>query len=190
MFFLDTSVFIESKKHFYAPDICLAFWQWLSEEGTANPHIRSISNVLDELKVGTDDLPKWAQEKLPEDFFIATNKEEEIVEKRRWMQDVLEKDKKWDGARFRNFVVKADLWLIATAKVKGGCIVTNEYVNPGQSRIKIQLVAEQFGVNCCTIYDVMRELGVRFPSYDKAGEGKKIVFENGRVVRNALPSFF
>ena len=188
IFLLDTNVFIESKKHFCAPDICPAFWQWLSDEGSRNPNVRSIWKVLDELNAGTDDLPKWAQEKLPSDFFMPVD--EEIVEERRIMHDALDGNKQWEGGRLRSFLASADLWLIATAKVKGGCVVTNEFVNPGQARIKIPAVAEKFGVNCCTIYDAMRELGVRFPSYDKSGEGKKIVFENGRVVRREAPSFF
>ena len=187
-FFLDTNIFVESKKHFYAPDICPAFWRWLCEDGAKNQSIRSVSNVLKELEAGSDDLPKWAQKMLPRDFFIQTDKDIEIIEERRKMQDALVSSGQWDGSRLRKFISQADLWLIATAKVKGGCVVTNENVNPVQKRIKIPTVAEKFGVLCCTIYDVMRTMGVRFPTYDSGVEKRNLAFNSGRFAVTIRPS--
>lgn len=190
IFFLDTSIFIESKKNYYAPDICSAFWQWLSEEGSTNSNIRSIQAVLEELKSGNDDLPKWVQEKLPGDFFIPTSKDVDIVNERRKMQDALVNRMDFDNAKVRNFLAKADLWLIAAAKVKDGCVVTNERANLGQKRIKIPIVAKEFGVNCCTIFEVMRTLGVRLCSYDKLGDKPDLIFKDGHVITAKLPSLF
>ncbi len=190
IFFLDTSVFIESKKNYYAPDICSAFWQWLSEEGSTNSNVRSIQDVLDELKCGNDDLPKWVQEKLPRDFFIPTSKDGEIVNERRKMQDALVGCMDLDNTKVRSFLAKADLWLIAAAKVKNGCVVTDERANLGQKRIKIPMVAKKFGVNCCTIFEVMRTLGVRLCAYDKLGDKPDLIFNEGRVVTSTYPSLF
>lgn len=189
MFLLDTNIFIESKKHFYAPDICPAFWQWLSDEGATGQSIKSISNVLDEMKAGNDDLPKWAQKMLPKDFFINTTNDDEIIEERRKMQDKLVDCGKFDGVKLRRFLDKADLWLIATAKVKGGCVVTYEQAHSGQNRIKIPLVAEMFDVKCCTIYDVMRTLGMRLPVYDCNGEKRDLESSGVRLVVPDRPSF-
>ena len=189
MFFLDTNIFVESKKHFYAPDICPAFWQWLCEDGAEGKIIRSISNVLKELEAGSDDLPRWAKKMLPKDFFIKTDKDIEIIEERRKMQDALVSSGRWEGSRLRNFLSQADLWLIATAKVKGGCVVTNEHVNPVQKRIKIPLAAEELGVPCCTIYDVMRTMGIRLPIYDRDGGKRKLSFSGGRFAVPTRPSF-
>ena len=81
-----------------------------------------------------------------------------------------------------------DDWVIAAGKLKGGCVVTNERANPEQESIKIPSVANQFGVNCCEIYDVMRTLGVRLNLYDRLSERPELVFEGGRVVKSKLPS--
>ena len=189
IFFLDTNIFVESKKHFYAPDICPAYWKWLRDEGVNGQKIRSISNVLKELETGSDDLLKWAQKMLPKDFFIKTDNDIEIIDERRKMQDALESSGRWEGSRLRNFISQADLWLIATAKVKGGCVVTNEYVNPVQKRIKIPLVAEEFGVLCCTIYDVMRTMGINFSTYDRDGKKRALGFSSGRFVAQPSLSF-
>ena len=190
IFFLDSSVFIESKKNYYAPDICSAFWCWLSKECLSNSNIRSIQDVLDELKAGNDDLPKWVQTKLPGDFFIPTSKDVDIVDERRRMQDALEHRTDLKSAKVRSFLAKADLWLIAAAKIKGGCVVTNERANPGQGSIKIPSVAEYFGVKSCTIFDVMRTCGVRLCNYDTEGEKQDIVFKDCRAVVTKIPSLF
>lgn len=189
MFLLDSNIFIESKKHFCALDICPAFWQWLSEESCSSNSIKSISNVLDELKAGNDDLPKWAQKMLPSDFFIETASDDRIIEERRKMQDELGTCGEFEDVQLRPFLAKADLWLIAVAKVYEGCVVTYEYVRSGQKRIKIPAVAAMFGVKCCTIYDVMRTLGVRFSSYDREGEKRELVFSEGRFTVPTRPSF-
>lgn len=188
IFFIDSNVFIESRKNFYAPDICSAFWLWFSEECSKNSNIRSITNVLEELDAGRDDLPEWVRQKLPRDFFMSVSNDADIIAERRRMQDVLEERNDYKSAKVRNFLAKADLWLIAAAKVKGGCVVTNERANPEQARIKIPSVANQFGVNCCEIYDVMRTLGVRLNLYDRLSERPELVFEGGRVVKSKLPS--
>lgn len=190
VFFLDSSVFIESKKNYYAPDICSAFWQWLSMECLSNSNIRSIQDVLDELKAGNDDLPRWVQARLPEDFFMPTAKDVDIFNEHRRMHDELVQRTDLNGAKIRNFLAKADLWLIAAAKTKGGCVVTNERANSGIRSIKIPAIAEYFGVKSCTIFDVMRALGVRFCVHDTDGEKTDLVFENCRVVRTKIPSLF
>ena len=190
IFFLDSSVFIEGRKNYYAPDICSAFWRWLSAECSSNPNMRSIQDVLDELKAGNDDLPMWVQTRLPRDFFMPTTKDVDIVNERRRMQDALECRTDLKRAKVRNFLAKADLWLIAAAKVKDGCVVTNERAKSGEGSIKIPSVAECFGVKSCTIFDVMRTLGVRLCAYDTEGVKPELVFKDCRVVRSKIPSLF
>lgn len=187
IFFLDSSVFIEGRKNYYAPDICSAFWRWLSAECSSNPNIRSIQDVLDELKAGNDDLPMWVQTRLPKDFFMPTTRDVDIVNERRRMQDALECRTDLKSAKLRNFLAKADLWLIAAAKIKDGCVVTNERAKPGQGSIKIPSVAEYFGVKSCTIFDVMRTFGVRLCDYDTEGEKPDLVFKDCRVVSPEIP---
>lgn len=189
IFLLDSNIFIESKKHFYAPDICPAFWQWLREESLNDSRIRSISNVLDELKAGNDDLPMWAQKMLPSNFFIETVRDSRIIDERRKMQDALETAGYFDSVKFRSFLAKADLWLIATAKVHDGCVVTYEHAKRDEMRPKIPLVSRILGVKCCTSYDMMRTLGVRFSSYDCNGEKRELVFSGDRFAVQDKPSF-
>lgn len=190
IFFLDSSVFIESRKNYYAPDICSAFWCWLCKECSANSNIRSIQDVLMELKAGNDEIPEWVQTKLPGDFFIPTHKDENIVNERRRMQDELERRTDLQSVKLRKFLAKADLWLIAAAKIKGGCVVTNERANSGQGSIKIPSIAEYFGVKSCTIFDVMRTFGVRLCVYDTKGEKQNLIFQDCRVVMTKKLSLF
>jgi len=54
----------------------------------------------------------------------------------------------------------ADPFVIAIAKVRGGCVVTEEAKKPGAARIPN--VCEHFGIACCNLEAFMEAKGWRF----------------------------
>lgn len=71
-YILDTSLFIQAKRSYYAFDIARSFWDYLVQ--LANQGIiTSIDKVYDEIERGKDDLYEWAQQKLPSQFFCDTD---------------------------------------------------------------------------------------------------------------------
>lgn len=54
----------------------------------------------------------------------------------------------------------ADPWLIARAKVLGGCVITEEKLKPNAA--KIPNVCQHFGVHCVNIEDLLAQKGWRY----------------------------
>ncbi|MDR1532175.1 MAG: DUF4411 family protein [Clostridiales bacterium] len=62
---------------------------------------------------------------------------------------------------------RADAWLVATAMAFGYKLVTFERPNNSlgttlSSHLKIPAVAGNFGVKCCSLYEMMRDLAFKF----------------------------
>ena len=76
-YLLDSNIFIESNRTFYALDIAPSFWNKLIELSNEN-RILSIDKVFDELKRGKDDLFDWVVENLPKTFFKSTLDSDEL----------------------------------------------------------------------------------------------------------------
>ncbi len=54
----------------------------------------------------------------------------------------------------------ADPWLIARAKARGGCVLTEEKHKPNAA--KIPNVCQHFGIDYCNIEDLLRRKGWRY----------------------------
>jgi hypothetical protein len=54
----------------------------------------------------------------------------------------------------------ADPWLIARAKVLGGCVVTEEKLKPQAA--KIPNVCQHFQIDCCNVEELLRRKGWRY----------------------------
>lgn len=70
-FLLDSNVFIEAAKRYYAFDIVPAFWEKLKNQAQAG-RIASIDRVRKELERGKDQLAQWATHDFHE-YFHSTN---------------------------------------------------------------------------------------------------------------------
>ena len=65
-YLLDTSVFIEAKKTYYAFDICPGFWNWIK----TSENLQSIVAVKQEIMNGNDLLKDWVSDNLSNAFFL------------------------------------------------------------------------------------------------------------------------
>jgi hypothetical protein len=58
-----------------------------------------------------------------------------------------------------NFMSKADLWIIAAARVRGSTVVTQEVAaGSGSRKVRIPDVCAHFGVRCINTFTFMAEL--------------------------------
>lgn len=157
---LDTNVFIEAHRRYYAFDLVPAFWDTLvrlAEEG----EIESIDRVKEELLKGNEDrLVVW----VTQDFthaFRTTDDEAvrvgygEIIA---WATNNVQ----FLPAAKDEFARLADGWLVAYAYQKGRRIVTHEVMKPEvRNRIPIPNVCHAFGVGFLDTFRMLRELGVK-----------------------------
>ena len=67
IYVLDTNVFIEAARRYYAFDIAPHFWQMLNDHAN-HGHILSIDRVKVELERGKDELAEWASGSFHEHF--------------------------------------------------------------------------------------------------------------------------
>ncbi len=74
---LDSNVFIEAARHYYAFDLVPAFWENLIRNA-ANGRIQSIDRVKKELDRGKDELAGWANERFSHAF--ASTDDEDAIE--------------------------------------------------------------------------------------------------------------
>lgn len=162
VFLLDTNVFIEAAKRYYAFDIVPGFWDMLIEKAK-DGHILSIDRVKEELLRGRDKLSKWANGQF-HSHFVST-KDQAVLDAYRkiiqwaYNQPQFKEGAKKDFARADN----ADAWLVAYAKAKSCVVVTEEKFNPDIKRkIPIPNVCEAFGVRYVDTFEMLRQVGVSF----------------------------
>jgi hypothetical protein len=173
VYLLDTNIFIEPYRTFYSFDYGMAFWDFL-EYQAKNGQIFSIDKVYTELSRIEDQLFDWVKRKLkPLEFFRSTkdiNVLKNYQEVIQWAEDkrgtfkdeAIEEFKEEDNA---------DPWLVAYAMhyrdMKGIfkkeiVIVTQEKLNRDvKNKIPLPNVCEEFSVECCDLYTMLRELGFK-----------------------------
>lgn len=157
-YLLDANVFIESKKSFYAFDICPGFWNWIK----TSKYLQSIVPVKQEIMRGNDDLKDWVSNNLPDAFFLP--RDQKIQAKCGEVGDYvmgLPDDYILQGKL--NFLGGADCWLVAAAAVLGYTIVTYERFNvQRRNKVFIPNVAQNFQVPCIDVYTALRDMNVQF----------------------------
>lgn len=157
-YWIDTNVFIQAKNGPYGFDIAPGFWSFL-DEMTVEGRVVSSSLVYDELQKVKDDLAEWARVRRSTRLFIQPDWSTQ-AEFRRVSAYVQER---YAQNQAREFLGKADPWLIAHAIASGGKVVTLEVKVPSDSkRVKIPNVCEFFGVEYLNTYQMLRELGASF----------------------------
>ena len=141
----------------YYPDQFPSFWERF-EQSIADGHILSCKEVLNELgRLGQNDwIRKWA-ESHKQLFEPPTADESDFVVEI------------FHVAHFQQLVGKqpllvghpvADPFIIASAKVRGGCVVTEEQLKPKAA--KIPNVCEHFEVNCTNVEGFLKQNGWKF----------------------------
>jgi predicted nucleic acid-binding protein len=162
---LDTSVYIQAYKTYYAFDIVPSFWTAL-EKLTNEGLICSPVAVYYEIAKIRDELSKWAKIQHSKLFVEPDDRVNEILHQIADYSDENYADAHW----IRDFLGGADPWVIAHAKAHKLIVVTMEGLKPVEEvdvgtkkmigRIKIPNMCEHFNVNCITTFDFMRKLKI------------------------------
>ena len=157
---LDTNVFIEAARRYYAFDIAPPFWESLVQNA-ANGRIYSIDRVKQELERGKDELTTWATSQFNDAF--ASTDEEDVIESYSEVISWVQAQEQFLDAAKADFAAVADGWLVAYAKAKGYIVVTHELpATDARSKVPIPNVCEALGVRYVDTFAMLRELGVRF----------------------------
>lgn len=158
---LDTNVFIEAHKRYYAFDICPGFWEWLSHHSARND-IVSIDRVKAEIVGYQDALSEWAKDPAREDLFADTTGQA-VSDAYGRVIDWVDRNSHFRTQAKSEFAAGADGWLVAYAIVYDAVLVTDEvYDEDAKKAVKIPNVCTEFGVCYMNTFKMLRELQVRF----------------------------
>ncbi|HQT90663.1 MAG TPA: DUF4411 family protein [Candidatus Kryptobacter bacterium] len=161
-YLLDSNVFIEANRRYYAFDLCPGFWESLSIY-----HSKDLICSIDRVKTiefakGHDELKEWADSKAPKEFFVASDGEDVQMSYAVAMQWVQNQARFYPFAK-TEYAGSVDGWLIAYAKAKGMILVTHEEPAPeSKKQVKIPDVCNAIGVQCINTFDMLRTLGTKF----------------------------
>jgi hypothetical protein len=159
-YLLDSNVFMEAHRRYYAFDLCPGFWDCLPQHHAAG-RILSIDKVRDEMRTG-DPLDQWVEQTAPPTLFATTQVPQVVTEftaMMRWVQG----NPQFKPEAIAEFADVADGWLAAYAKAHNYTVVTFEAHHPDQrSRVPLPNVCLQFGVPYTDTFTMLRTLGTRF----------------------------
>lgn len=159
LFVLDTNVFIEAHRRYYAQDLCPGFWECLTHY-CREKRVLSIDRVQDEIQP-PDALFEWIS-RAPNELFVSSAEppvRAAFTEMVNWVQG---------NGQFRTeakteFTGAADGWLAAYARVHNAVVVTQEVFDAdARKRVPLLNVCREFGVDYRDTFEMLRELEVRF----------------------------
>ncbi|HOL87121.1 MAG TPA: DUF4411 family protein [Defluviitoga tunisiensis] len=161
IFVLDSSIFIEAYKRYYAFDIAPSFWEKLIELGR-DGKICSIDRVRNELIRKDDELKQWIQSSFY-GYFHSTEDNKILIDYRELMEWSYSNQQFTEEAKHEFAKAEiADAWLIAYAKAYKGVVATEERLNlKKQSRIPIPNVCKEFDIECVDTFQMLRQLKVQ-----------------------------
>lgn len=161
MFVLDSSVFIEAHKRYYAFDIAPTFWKKLTEMAK-DGKLCSIDRVRNELTKKDDELKQWIKNSF--DSYFHSTEDDKILIAYRELMDWSSSNKQFNEEAKYEFAKAdiADAWLIAYAMVNKCVIVTEERLNINiQRRIPIPNVCKEFNIEYVNTFQMLRQLEIR-----------------------------
>lgn len=166
VFILDTNFFIQSHRITYPLDVATTFWQKVKNLCLENKII-SIDKVRDEIFKNDDELKKWIEHNIPDEFFKSTETQQVITQYQKVVQ--------WANSRSAHYIPNAineflkyenaDAWIVAYAiAINDNCqIVTQEKSEPNRkNKIKIPEVCDAFNIQYKNIIEMFRVLGETF----------------------------
>lgn len=164
VFVVDSNFFIEAHRAIYPLDVAIGFWLKVKELAHSGKII-SIDKVKDELYQNNDDLKKWCQNNLPEDFFKDTATV--LHQYARISVWVDSKRSHYLPNAINEFLAadEADAFLVAYGMddPEKRIIVTREVSDPkGKKRIKIPDCCMDMGVTFLNPIEMFRMLGETF----------------------------
>ncbi len=158
---LDTNVFIEAARRYYAFDLAPSFWEVLVREGESGV-VQSIDRVKAEIERGKDALEEWAKRDFHQ-WFASTDQADVIEAYGRTVVWANRHPQFTRGAKAEfSRAENADAWVVAYAVAKGCVVVTQEQLDPNvKVRIPIPNVCQAFTVQYVDTFQMLRDLGVR-----------------------------
>ena len=160
VYLLDSNVFIQAARRYYAFDLAPRFWEALVLQADAG-QIRSIDRVKSELKRGKDGLATWAIEAFSAAF--ASTDDTDVIRSFAEIMTWVQAQGQYSDAAKADFARGADGWLVAYARLNNCVVVTHEVLDPNvRRRVPIPNVCEVFGVIFMDTFEMLRALGVRF----------------------------
>ena len=161
-YLLDSNIFIQSDKISYPIDIFPSLWAWLESELSVG-EIASIKLVADEILKGDDDLSARVKRMKATKCFHSlddNDTQEKYILISEWANS---SERKYTPLAKKDFLNKADAWLIAKAASVGAKIVTFETSSKDSlNSIKIPDAANVFGIKCINIIGLLRERNISF----------------------------
>lgn len=164
-YLVDTNFFISAYRIGFPIDVVPTYWEKVKEMA-ANGDIISIDKVKNEIYQNEDDLKRWCEANLPQDFFKKSLRYAKdiaaytrIVE---WANSKI--NSPYSQAALNTFLDadEADAFLVTYATANGYCIVTNEVSAPDSKKIiKIPDVCIALNVPYLQSMAMLRALGVK-----------------------------
>lgn len=160
LFVLDTNIFIEAHRRYYAQDLCPGFWECLTHY-CRKGQILSIDRVRDEIHLNKDSLTAWVKQ-TPNELFVSSA-EQPVVDAFADMMDWVQRNGQFRPEAKAEFASVADGWVAAYAKVHDAIVVTHEVFHAGvRKRVPLPNVCQQFGLGYRNTFEMLREMDVHF----------------------------
>lgn len=161
IYLLDSNVFIQANRQYYAFDLCPGFWKCLVSKATPG-QLQSIDRVKAELKHGHDDLWDWAESEVPATFF-APSGDSDVINHYTKIMIWVQGQAQFTPEAKAEFARVADGWLIAYAMAKARVLVTHEAYNPNiRKKVPMPNICKEFGVPYLDTFAMLRQLDAKF----------------------------
>lgn len=160
VFVLDSNVFIQAKRHYYAFDLAPKFWTSLIQQ-ISTGQVRSIDRVKHELRRGRDNLTTWVNGAGSNAFLPTTGPQ--VQQAFGALMTWVNGQPQFTPAAKAEFASVADGWLVAHCQVNNHVVVTLEVENPDiKKKVPIPNVCRAFNVQFINTFEMLRRLGVQF----------------------------
>lgn len=154
-FIIDTNVLLEAANNYYAFERVPAFWEWLERQFVEGA-VRTLTMVKDEVDF-PQEVVSWVAERERDGHLIDESEPDiqaEYGKMAAWLVS-----QPFGAEHIASFMSKADLWIIAAAKVRGCTVVTQEVAaGRGSRKVRIPDVCAHFGIKCVNTFKFMEEL--------------------------------
>jgi len=163
-FVLDTSVYIQAARFYYAFDIVPGFWDFLKSL-IRKEHICSPTIVLDEIRNGQSDALKTWTDRHAQELFLPQDMDTNIIQAYVQISNYVVANYEDHHAKAFLDTKAADPWVVATAKAYNLVVVhmeipKNENRDPNtkkiRGRVKIPNVCDHLGIDWLNTYDFLR----------------------------------
>lgn len=166
-YLLDTNIFVTPHRTYYAFDFAQPFWDFLIHEAE-NGRIGTINEVKNEIVTGYGSLADWFNDNFL--MYCETSQTPAILQAYQTLVQHVNRSTVYNQKAKDEFMKaeNADPWLLAHCLAaqtahKELCLVTEEVRNPFiQRKVPIPNICEDFSLEYCTCFDLIRGLNFSF----------------------------